>query len=633
MKTLQIIFLVLVICTSAFAEKLDEIVIFEDSIGTTAEKAATNIEVIDSRKIKDLSPSSAADLLKMITGVSVKGYDQKHINVDMGGYGAEKGGLNTAVMINGRKIANPDMSSLDWSFIPVDNIDRVEIYHGGNSVLFGDRATGGAINIVTKKPVKSGFTVKAEGGSYNTYHGNLTGQYADEKLALLLSADSYSTDGYRDNSDLNTKFVSGDATYYGEKYELNVFMNYSDSDYGLPGGVTRAEMEQHGREYSNTPKDGGDDYEYFYGAGGKIFLPVGEFNIKADYHKRNRDYTYYTYYYHAVDDLVSKSVNPFYTLKIDHRDYSNRLTAGVDYIKYEAESNSDSGYSTSSFEIDREMTGVYVSDRVKYKGAVLEAGYRNQRMEDDYKSDAAGKDESKNAYNLLIGYDSDAAGSVYVRYDRSFRFPTTDEMREYYGTLNTEMEPQTSDTYEAGYSYRKGGYFAGASVYTQKTDNEIFTNPSYVPYSNENIDTKRKGAALRGGYSGKAFQAELSYAYVNADIDEGAYKGKEIPLLSKDQVKGTLGYKTPVGIGVYYFGSYYSSVYAGNDYANTQDKIDAYFVSDVKVDYEYKQFGVYFKVNNVFNEKYYDYAYRTDYSEAYYPAAERNFIAGLTYRY
>lgn len=634
MKSLQIFFIIVLLCSAAYAgDKLNEVVIFGDSLGVTQKEAATNIEVLDSKKISELSASSTVDLLKMISGVTVNSYDAKHVNIDMGGYGAEKGGLNTVVLLNGRRMSNPDMSSVDWSFIPVDNIDRIEVYHGGNSVLFGSRATGGVINIVTKKPVKTGFSVKTEAGSYGTYHGNISGQYASDKLSVMLNVDKYKTDGYRENSDLKTQSVSGDVTYYNEKFEINGYMNYTGSDYGLPGGVTREEMAEHGRDYSKTPDDGGKDYEYFTGAGVKAYLPVGELNLKADFHKRHRDYNYYTSSYHAVDELKSRAFNPFYTLKIDHKDYSNRLTAGIDYIKYDVESRTESAYGDSSFEIDRATTGYYVSDRAKYKGVVVQAGFRTENLDDDYKSDGNTKTESENAYNLLLGYETAKAGSFYVRYDRSFRFPSTDELREYYGTLNTELDPQVAKTVEAGYKYGLKGFYGGASVYKQKTDKEIFTNPTYVPYSNLNLDTKRKGGKLKLGFRNKTFTAEGVYTYVDAEINEGDYQGKEIPLLSKNQFKATLGYRTPVGVGVYYFANYYSSTYGGNDYANTQEKIDSYWVSDVKVDYQYKKFGVFFKVNNVFNEKYYDYAYRTAYTEAYYPAPERNFMAGLTYRY
>lgn len=570
----------------------------------------------------------------MISGVSVKGYDAKHVNVDMGGYGAEKGGLNSVILLNGSRISSPDMSGVDWSFIPVDNIDRVEVFHGGNSVLFGDRATGGAINIVTKKPVKSGVTLKAEGGSYGTYHGNLAGQYADDNIAFLISVDNYSTNGYRENSELDTKSISGDVTYYHDKFELNAHMNYTDSEYGLPGGVTEAQLQANGRDYSNTPNDGGDDQEYLYGFGGKIILPLGEFNLKSDFRKkRDREYKFFASNTVIEDELKSKSINPYYVLKIDHKDYSNRMILGLDYIKYDVEMDSTSMFGNNSYELDRSMTGLYISDRANIGGIVVEAGYRNQKMKDDYTSNDITKKETENAYNALLGYETKKFGSVYVRYDKSFRFPTTDELREYFGTLNTDIEPQSAKTYAIGYDYDYKGYYAGASVYKQKTENEIFTNPVFFPFSNENIDTKRKGADVKVGYAGKALNLEGAYSYVDADIDEGASKGNDIPLLSKDTFKATIGYKTPVGIGVYYFGNYYSSTYAGNDYTNSKEKLDAYMVSDVKVDYDYKNFSVYFKINNLFNEQYNDYAFRTAFSESYYPAAERNFAAGLTFRY
>ncbi|PLX71708.1 MAG: TonB-dependent receptor [Denitrovibrio sp.] len=632
MKSLRIALVLMFLCNIAFAENLEEIVIFEDSLALKESKTTANVEVITSEKIENIDPATTADLLKTILGVSVKSYDAKHVSIDMGGYGAEKGSLNSVIMLNGRRINSPDMSSIDWNFIPVENIDRVEAYHGGNSVLFGDRATGGAINIVTKKPIKSGFAVKAEGGSYGTYHGNLAGQYASEKFAFLLNLDKYSTDGYRDNSELETKSLSADATYYHDYFEINLFGNYTDSEYGLPGSVTKAEIAQHGSKYSSRSDDGGDDSEYIFGLGAKVFLPVGELNIKTDFHNRDRDYKLYGS--SNTDKLSSKAVNPFYVYKIEHNDYSNRLIVGGEYISYTIDGESD----FDSFDIDRTMTAFYMSDNIKLKGFLLEAGYRVQKLSDDYKFEDKSKDDTENAYNILAGYDFGSLGSFFVKYDRSFRFPTTDELREYdfftgAGKLNTDIETQKANTYSLGYSYSRDAHFLDVSVYKQDTDNEIFTNPTYTPFANENIDTKRKGADIRVGYDSDTLLMELAYSYVDADIDEGVSKGNDIPLLSKNKVKATFGYRCSAGVGVYYFANYYSSSYQGSDYGNTQDKLDAYWVSDMKIDYKYDRFSIFFKVNNMFNEKYYDYAFKTAFYEAYYPAAERNFAAGLTFRY
>jgi len=593
-----------------------------------------NIEVIDSKKIEAIAPLTTVDLLGSIRGVSIKSYDAKHTSVDMGGYGAEKGGLNNVILLNGRRISNPDMSGVDWSFIPVDNIERIEVYHGGNSVAFGDRAVGGAINIVTKKPVKTGFSVTAEAGSYDMYHGNFAGQYASDKIALLFSFDRFDTDGYRDNSELRTNTANGDFTYYFDKGELNLYGMHSSSKYGLPGGLTRAQISQYGREHSGTTEDGGKDYEYMYGAGGKIILPLGELSLKADFRKIHRNYEYNSFgAYEYTDEIESKSINPFYTIKSESGDISNSLTVGVDLIRYDVDMKTESPFGDSGFDLERTMTGYYVFDRVGYKKAHLEAGYRLQKLDDDFKSDNEDNDESENAYNILAGYDFDKAGKVFIKYDRSFRFATTDEMREYTGDLNTDIETQISKQVTIGYSFEKDIFYLNTDVYAQNSDNEIFTNPTYFPYSNYNLDTKRKGFNLTAGVSTKSILSELSYGYVDAEIDEGDYDGKEIPLLSKHKVKAVIAYKAPCGVFVSYTGKYFSSSYAGNDVNNDKSKIDAYAVSDIKIGYEIKSFDIYFKVNNVFNEQYYDYVFKSDFSESYYPSAERNFVAGVSYKF
>ncbi len=81
------------------------------------------------------------------------------------------------------------------------------------------------------------------------------------------------------------------------------------------------------------------------------------------------------------------------------------------------------------------------------------------------------------------------------------------------------------------------------------------------------------------------------------------------------------------------------SKYVSHQYAdNTQrdeTKLDAYFVNDLSLQYEWKPKSTFKQVlfsvmgNNIFNAKYS--AYATYYGEMYYiPAAEANFLAGVT---
>ncbi len=115
----------------------------------------------------------------------------KTASVDIRGFG-ETGALNTFVLVDGRRVNEIDLSGVDWTQIPLDQMERIEIVRGSGSVLYGDNAVGGVINIITKKPEKP-FSAKAEvvGGSYG-YHkesGSVGGKWGP--LSAMLNT-SYS---------------------------------------------------------------------------------------------------------------------------------------------------------------------------------------------------------------------------------------------------------------------------------------------------------------------------------------------------------------------------------------------------------------------------------------------------------
>ena len=70
------------------------------------------------------------------------------------------------------------------------------------------------------------------------------------------------------------------------------------------------------------------------------------------------------------------------------------------------------------------------------------------------------------------------------------------------------------------------------------------------------------------------------------------------------------------------------------NYLNEAKKIDGYFISDLKCEYNYKNISAYVKVNNLFDEKYYDYAYYTRGDGFhYYPSYARNWVAGASIKF
>ena len=78
------------------------------------------------------------------------------------------------ILVNGRRYQDFDLQGFDFSSIPLNSIERIEITRGNSStVLYGDGAIGGSINIVLKKGSSptAANRVEALAGSFEYWEG------------------------------------------------------------------------------------------------------------------------------------------------------------------------------------------------------------------------------------------------------------------------------------------------------------------------------------------------------------------------------------------------------------------------------------------------------------------------------
>ncbi len=625
------IFILLAI--NIYAVTLEEINVFGEKYTKEELNKNPSVEIITREKIDKLSPSSTLDLLGYASGIQITSYNKANSTISMGGFVGDKAGFNNVIMINGRRVNPVDQSSFDVNSIPVEMIERVEISYGANSTLFGDSATGGAINIVTRKPIKSGGFIKAEAGSYNTTDFFAQGNYAGERISLLLNADRYRTDGYRDNGRYNKDSVNGEFIYYGDNFDLGFNGLYIDKDFGLPGGLTKDIIEEYDREHTENPDDGSSDYEWMAGTNAKFYTEFGDIIVDVSRYERKRNTDWILSNYKRKDELERTLVAPSYRLNVKHGDYSNTFTAGYLYEE------TDLKVITDNSELTREKESFYFTDKSEWNNISVEGGYRYSDMEDDYSSDGISKDFDAEAYFVKAGYSLNGSNFVYLKYDKSFRFPATDEINEM-GGLNPEIDKQVNKTYEIGFKSNHDMYHLDLIVYKQESDDEIFTNPDYYTMgytepANTNLDTEKNVAIVRFGINRKNTIFDVAYTYTDSEIDSGAWKGNKAPLVSEHTVKANVGYEFDNGLGFYYFYKYFSGFYQGNDYENAADKTGGYSVSDVKLRYVFKNFEAYLKVNNIFDKEYSNYVFYSEWvgTSYYYPAAERNYLAGVKFKF
>jgi iron complex outermembrane receptor protein len=132
------------------AIQLEPIVVTPSRFETGVTGITSSFSVISGDEINN-DNGSVLDILRRQAGVHVSDYygNSAKASVDLRGFG-ETAQMNTLVLVDGRRVNSSDLSGVDWYQIPKEVIERIEIMKGSGSVLYGDNAAGGVINIITK---------------------------------------------------------------------------------------------------------------------------------------------------------------------------------------------------------------------------------------------------------------------------------------------------------------------------------------------------------------------------------------------------------------------------------------------------------------------------------------------------
>ncbi len=140
----------------AFAEELDEYSL--DQVIVTAQRTETKdldtpaaVSIITNKDIESSGAKTAYEIIERQVGFTNNAYGPN--GREFGGScsrtvlrGLDKG---TLVMVNGAPINMMNYNSMEG--IPVEAIEKIEVVRGAQSVLYGAEATGGVVNIITKK--------------------------------------------------------------------------------------------------------------------------------------------------------------------------------------------------------------------------------------------------------------------------------------------------------------------------------------------------------------------------------------------------------------------------------------------------------------------------------------------------
>ncbi len=213
---------------------------------------STPIYVIEQEEIKKQGSTSLADVLKRLPGFAINNVG-RGADFHTGTYYRGASIEQSVFLINGRSIntnINTYHGTTDLNSIPVEAIERVELYSGVTSALYGSSSFGGVVNIITKEGYgKPKFTSSLEFGSLSTnsqqasyggtvgavkYNFSFDRYFTDNRYQVPVGATNRDAQGFLSNADTATSTYFGSvAVDLDRKNSLNLDVTTLSSRRGL----------------------------------------------------------------------------------------------------------------------------------------------------------------------------------------------------------------------------------------------------------------------------------------------------------------------------------------------------------------------------------------------------------------
>lgn len=645
-----------------------------------------NITVITAEDIRESPAKTVPDLLSERAGITVHdffGNNAAATSVDMRGFGVT-GTQNTLILVDGRRIADIDLSGVQWSAVPLSAIERIEISRGGGSVLYGEGATAGVINIITKSPDAraNSLTIRGSAGSYDTREGYAHVNLSRGGVGLSAFGSHLESDGYRRNNHNRQTNALADLRWSGAPGDLSLKLGTDNQGIRLPGarqvqpsaGIDQLASDRRGAQ---TPLDWAqrEGNRALFDWRRDVFF--GEFNVSASWRdKAQRSYFDFGGFpdYREIE-LSVWSLTPRVKVTVPVLGRENTLVAGIDVYAWDytlKRSNSPANIPQPFNTIDaRENTvGVYVLDSMRLTPSLtLNAGARRERLriEASDRFDAAAPGGAfgsgapagsqrlyEYAYELGVRQQLAPSLAVIAKTSRSYRFANVDEIYETSAAFTNQFQflrPQSARSHEVGIDLRKTNLNGRATAFVIDVDDEIHLDPFTTGVGNLNLPPlRRRGVEveLNARPIGR-LALGAAYTYLDAKFREGVLPGsffttqnvdlggKTVPLVPRHKATVRASWDFTPETRLTALASYVGAQFMDNDEPNSLGvRIPAYTLVDLKLTHRRGPWSFAAAVNNLFNEKYYNYAVRSQFvADRYnaYPLPEINGTVSIEYQF
>ena len=186
---------------------------------------------LSSQSFRNAPFSSLIETMSMLPVDLQSRYLRGDIQTDFSLRGSTFQGV--VMLLNGQRINDPQTAHHN-SDIPFtkEDIERIEVFPGVGSSVFGPDAMGGAVNILIKKPKEKKVIVETSIGSYQTGRGVFSASEKIGPMGVRFSAERAHSSGFYDDTEFEKITSSFSASYDFSQGNAHVNWGYLDKEFG-----------------------------------------------------------------------------------------------------------------------------------------------------------------------------------------------------------------------------------------------------------------------------------------------------------------------------------------------------------------------------------------------------------------
>lgn len=468
---------------SANSESLGEIdVISTNKTKQKASQSTSNIEVITSEEIRQNGYSSIVDALSNTLGVNIS---------QNGGMGQKSSfflrGMDSGkilVLVDGMRLNDPSTTNNTTmiEFLPISNVEQIEIIRGGSSSVWGANASAGVINIITKNSTTDGVngSVGLKGGSHGTKGGDVSLFYKNGKLNTKLIGSIFDTNGI---SALAPQNAEKDG-YNSKNLTAGIGYDFTDTTKASIALIKTKTKGDYDDEYNSNGAN--DDYSNFItdstNVAGSISTKIGNiesiFNITHGNYKRE----YFTTSLWGDGDNRYEATTNEYSLI---NSYTHKFGKSVLEFEYK-DIDGFNQYNTFA-PTDGSFTnkGIFLSNSIKPIDKLL--------IEANIRYDDFNEFDGKTTYKLGAKYDVTNDVKLGANYYTSLNAPSIYQLAN--PIFGETLKPSFVKGYDVSLSYKD---FITLTYFDNKIKDDIVYDYINWGYYNNSSDEKIRGVEVSG---------------------------------------------------------------------------------------------------------------------------------------